>query len=91
MLKGCRIGRITYEGEGDDLQNKIDYAAKYGKEPLSTMDIFYVRIKVLMNKSYGRSRRQTIEIYCDRSNIPSLNVRVQEPLNNALKTWKIAA
>jgi len=90
-VKGCRTGRVTFEDEDGNIQQKIDYASKYGKEPLSTMDIYYVRIKVLMNKSYGRSRRQTIEVFCDRSNIPSLNVKVQEPLSNALKTWKIAA
>lgn len=90
-ITGSRTGRVTFEDENGNIQQKIDYASKYENHPLSTMDIYYVRIRVLMNKSYGRSRKQTIEVFCDRCNIPSLNPKVQEPLNTALKTWRIVA
>ena len=90
-INGTRTGRATFEDEDGRLQEKIDYAARFGNIPFSTMDIFYVRIKILLDKSYGRSRHQTLEVFCDRSNVPSLNVKVQSPLNNALKEWKIAA
>lgn len=90
-IKGTRTGRATFEDEDGRLPEKIDYAARFGDKPLSTMDVFYVRIKVTLDKSFGRSRHQTLEVFCDRSNVPSLNAKVQQPMNNALKEWKVAA
>ncbi len=90
-IKGNRASRATFESEDGNLPQKIDYASRFGDKPLSTMDVYYVRIKITLNESYGRSRHQTLEIYCDRSNVPSLNIKVQKTLNDALKEWKIAA
>lgn len=90
-IRGRQGSRRIFEEETGDIYECMTRELNQNVLPLTLCQVEYIRIRIRLADEFGTSRRQTIKVTPDGSDVLNKNPKVQDVLEAALVRWNIAA
>lgn len=88
-LEGQHTKKFGYDDTDGALHDGLDKYFDRHALPPSLCHVFSVKIRVFLNDSFGRCKRQTLKLTLHSSDVEEKNPKVKETLWMALKLWGI--